>query len=71
LEYPGLASAQIIYTIFRQRPAELFFDMPKRRDVAVILRVPLASGMLRPSPASLTRKGLRRWKRSARWFRPA
>ncbi len=37
---------QIIYNIFRQRPAELFFDMAKRRDVAIIVRVPLASGML-------------------------
>ena len=46
LEFPGLASVQIIYSIFRQRPAELFFDMAKRRDVAIIVRVPLASGML-------------------------
>ncbi|MDR3373363.1 MAG: aldo/keto reductase [Ancalomicrobiaceae bacterium] len=46
LEYPGLTSVQIIYNIFRQRPAELFFDMAKRRDVAIIVRVPLASGML-------------------------
>lgn len=46
LEFPGLASVQIIYNIFRQRPAELFFDMAKRRGVAIIVRVPLASGML-------------------------
>jgi aryl-alcohol dehydrogenase-like predicted oxidoreductase len=46
LEFPGLASVQIIYNIFRQRPAEQFFDMAKRRDVAIIVRVPLASGML-------------------------
>ncbi|MDR3496874.1 MAG: aldo/keto reductase [Ancalomicrobiaceae bacterium] len=46
LEFPGLTSVQIIYNIFRQRPAELFFDMAKRRDVAIIVRVPLASGML-------------------------
>jgi len=46
LEFPGLASVQIIYNIFRQRPSEQFFDMAKRRDVAIIVRVPLASGML-------------------------
>ncbi len=46
LEFPGLASVQIIYNIFRQRPAEQFFNMAKRRDVAIIVRVPLASGML-------------------------
>ena len=46
LEFPSLTSAQIIYNIFRQRPAELFFDLAKRRNVAIIVRVPLASGML-------------------------
>lgn len=46
IEYPGVASVQIIYNIFRHRPAELFFREAKRRDVGVIVRVPLASGML-------------------------
>ena len=46
LEFPGVASIQIIYNIFRQRPAELFFGLAQRRQVAVIVRVPLASGML-------------------------
>jgi aryl-alcohol dehydrogenase-like predicted oxidoreductase len=46
LEYPGLTSIQIIYNIFRQRPADLFFGLAARRQVAVIVRVPLASGML-------------------------
>jgi aryl-alcohol dehydrogenase-like predicted oxidoreductase len=32
--------------MFRQRPAELFFEEAKRRDVGVIVRVPLASGLL-------------------------
>jgi aryl-alcohol dehydrogenase-like predicted oxidoreductase len=45
LEYP-IASVQIIYNIFRQRPAELFFRLAKERQVAVIARVPLASGLL-------------------------
>lgn len=46
IEYPGVASVQIIYNMFRLRPAELFFREAQRRNVAVIVRVPLASGML-------------------------
>lgn len=46
IEYPGVASVQIIYNIFRQRPADLFFSEAKRKGVAVIVRVPLASGLL-------------------------
>jgi len=46
LEYPGVASIQIIYNIFRQRPHELLFDLARRRQVAIIARVPLASGLL-------------------------
>lgn len=46
IEYPGVTSVQIIYNIFRQRPAELFLAEARRRGVAVIARVPLASGLL-------------------------
>ena len=46
IEYPGVETVQIIFNMFRQRPAELFFDEAKRRDVGVIVRVPLASGLL-------------------------
>lgn len=46
IEFPGVASVQIIYNIFRQRPASLFLPEAKRRNVAVIVRVPLASGLL-------------------------
>jgi len=46
IEYPGVASVQIIYNMFRLRPAELFFRQAQRRNVAVIARVPLASGLL-------------------------
>ena len=46
IEYPGVASVQIIYNMFRLRPAELFFRQAQRRNVAVIARVGLASGML-------------------------
>lgn len=46
MEYPNVSSVQIIFNIFRQRPSELFFKEAKRRDVGVIVRVPLASGLL-------------------------
>jgi aryl-alcohol dehydrogenase-like predicted oxidoreductase len=46
IEYPGVATIQIIFNIFRRRPAELFFEQAKARDVGVIVRVPLASGLL-------------------------
>jgi len=46
IEFPGVASVQIIFNIFRQRPAELFFGRAAARDVGVIVRVPLASGLL-------------------------
>lgn len=46
IEYPGLVSVQIIFNIFRQRPAELFFEQAKKKNIAVIVRVPLASGLL-------------------------
>jgi aryl-alcohol dehydrogenase-like predicted oxidoreductase len=45
LDYP-IASVQLIFNMFRQRPAELFFDLAKKRKVAIIARVPLASGLL-------------------------
>ena len=46
LEYPGVVSVQIIYNIFRQRPNDLFLHEARKRGVAVIARVPLASGLL-------------------------
>jgi aryl-alcohol dehydrogenase-like predicted oxidoreductase len=46
IEYPGVRTVQIIFNIFRQRPAELFFKEAMRREVGIIARVPLSSGML-------------------------
>lgn len=46
IEYPNVASVQIIFNPFRQRPAGLFFAEAARRGVGVIVRVPLASGLL-------------------------
>lgn len=46
IQYPGVVSIQIIYNIFRQRPHELLFELTREHDVAIIARVPLASGLL-------------------------
>jgi len=46
MDYPNLQSVQIIFNMFRHRPAELFFAEAKRRRVGVLARVPLASGLL-------------------------
>jgi aryl-alcohol dehydrogenase-like predicted oxidoreductase len=37
---------QIVFNLFRQRPAELFFSQAKARQVGILARVPLASGLL-------------------------
>ena len=46
IEYPNVKTVQIIFNIFRQRPAELFFEQAMKRKVGILPRVPLASGML-------------------------
>jgi len=46
IEYPNVATVQLIFNAFRQRPAELFFEQALIRDVGIITRVPLASGLL-------------------------
>jgi aryl-alcohol dehydrogenase-like predicted oxidoreductase len=46
IEFPGVATVQIIFNMFRHRPSELFFKEAKRKNVGIIVRVPLASGLL-------------------------
>ena len=46
IEFPNVQSVQIIFNCFRQRPAEKFFEQAKRKQVGILARVPLASGML-------------------------
>ncbi len=46
LEYPNLQSVQIIFNMFRHRPAELFFEQARKKKVGILARVPLASGLL-------------------------
>jgi aryl-alcohol dehydrogenase-like predicted oxidoreductase len=46
IKQPGVASVQIIYNMFRQRPDKEFFEVADRNNVGIIVRVPLASGLL-------------------------
>lgn len=46
IEYPNVSTVQIIFNMFRQRPSELFFEQVQKKDIGVIVRVPLASGLL-------------------------
>lgn len=45
-EYDNVTTVQIIYNIFRQRPHERFFPMAREKNIGLIIRVPLASGLL-------------------------
>jgi aryl-alcohol dehydrogenase-like predicted oxidoreductase len=46
IEYPNVQSVQIIFNMFRHRPAELLFEQARQRRVGILARVPLASGLL-------------------------
>ncbi|MGL1886084.1 MAG: aldo/keto reductase [Reichenbachiella sp.] len=46
LEFENVTTVQLIYNMFRQRPQDKFFELAKAKDVGVIVRVPLASGLL-------------------------
>lgn len=46
IEYPNVKTVQIIFNCFRQRPAGLFFEQAAKRNVGILARVPLASGLL-------------------------
>ena len=46
IEYPNVKTVQIIFHMFRLRPSELFFEQAKKRNIGILARVPLASGLL-------------------------
>ena len=46
LSYPGVTTVQIIFNIFRQKPVQEFFPLAEERNVGILARVPLASGLL-------------------------
>lgn len=46
IEFPNVKTVQIIFNMFRHRPAELFFEQARKREIGILARVPLASGLL-------------------------
>ena len=74
IEFPGVQSVQIIFNMFRARPADLFFAEARRRQVGILARVPLASGLLsaasspapRSSKPTITASSTRRARPSIR-----
>ena len=46
IEYENVTTVQIIFNMLRQRPSELFFAEAAKKNVGIIVRVPLASGLL-------------------------
>jgi aryl-alcohol dehydrogenase-like predicted oxidoreductase len=46
IEFPGVQSVQIIFNLFRQRPADLFFEQAQGKKVGILARLPLSSGLL-------------------------
>lgn len=46
LEFPGVTSVQIIYNLLRQRPHDLLFERARQKQVGILARLPLSSGML-------------------------
>jgi aryl-alcohol dehydrogenase-like predicted oxidoreductase len=46
IRHPGVETVQIIFNMFRLKPAEAFFPEARRQNVGILARVPLASGLL-------------------------
>jgi aryl-alcohol dehydrogenase-like predicted oxidoreductase len=46
IEFSNVTAIQIIFNMFRQRPAELFFEQARKKNIGILARVPLASGLL-------------------------
>lgn len=46
INFPNVQTVQIIFNCFRQRPAELFLPEAKQKQIGILARVPLASGLL-------------------------
>ncbi len=71
IEYPNVQTIQIIFNMFRQRPAELFFEQAMNKKVGILARVPLASGLLTgklTSSSQFTRDDHRAYNRHGEAF---
>ncbi len=71
IEFENVTTVQIIYNMFRQRPDDLFYQRAKEKNVGVIVRVPLASGLLTGKYTKQTEFGEgdhRHGNRDGEWF---
>ncbi len=71
IEYDNVTTVQIIYNIFRQRPQELFFQRAAEKNIGIIVRVPLASGLLTGTYSKNTKfeaTDHRQSNRNGEWF---
>ncbi len=57
IQYPNVTTIQIIFNMFRSRPAEVFFGEARKKEVGIIVRVPLASGLLSGKYSKTTQFG--------------
>jgi aryl-alcohol dehydrogenase-like predicted oxidoreductase len=57
LEYDNVAAVQIIFNMFRHKPSEIFFPEARNKNVGIIARVPLASGLLTGRYSAQTKFG--------------
>ncbi len=71
IQFDNVTTVQIIYNMFRRRPEDYFFDMAAEKNIGVIVRVPLASGLLsgKMSAESTFNPGdHRHGNRNGEWF---
>ncbi len=71
VEFPNVTTVQIIFNMFRQRPSELFFGIAAKKNVGILARVPLASGLLsgKYTQSTVFEKGDHRFgNRHGEWF---
>ena len=71
IEYENVTTVQIIFNMMRQRPAEQFFAEAAKRNVGILARVPLASGLLTGKFSASTKFGMfdhRKFNRDGKAF---
>jgi aryl-alcohol dehydrogenase-like predicted oxidoreductase len=71
IEYPNVQTVQIIFNMFRQRPMDLFFGEAQRRQVGILARLPLSSGMLAGKmtrTSTFQEEDHRQGNRQGEWF---
>ena len=71
IEFDNVTTVQIIFNMFRQRPSEYFFKRAAEKNIGIITRVPLASGLLSGTFNSQTKfsSGDHRFgNRNGEWF---